>query len=81
MGEGPRIRDLPTTMLCSRLESDPAGLAAFATRLDRDFHVLIERRKHKHQLFHRHKLELAAQELRQVGLLHVNQFDLASVFK
>jgi hypothetical protein len=39
----------------------------------RYFDVLIERRQHAQQLFHRNQLEMAAEQLGQVGLLHLDQ--------
>jgi hypothetical protein len=42
-------------------------------RLYRDFHIMVARSEHPHQLFHRNQPKLAAQQLRQVGRLHLNQ--------
>src|SRR5262245_57024848 len=72
-GRGATHSDNSLTELCSRLEGDPAAFTAFAMRLDRDLHVLIERREHQHQLFHRRQFEMTAQELRQIGLFHFYQ--------
>ncbi|WP_442869586.1 hypothetical protein [Bradyrhizobium sp. CCBAU 11386] len=56
-----------------RNKRDPASLAALPMWLYRYFNVLVERREHAPQLFHRNQLEKPSKQLRQVGLFHLNQ--------